>query len=69
MKVNLFTVSTHIGKVDLKKIKLKSKFGRAWLSKTPSSFRNKNSLDEESEKYLVTYISELLKVITIIRLN
>ena len=61
MKVNLFTVSTHIGKVDLKKIKLKSKFGRAWLSKTPSSFKNKNSLDEESEKYLVTYISELLK--------
>ena len=69
MKVDLFTVPTHIGKVDLKKIKLKSKFDKAWLSKTPSSFKNKNNLDKEikdSESDLTqdsvkTYLSEIGK--------
>jgi hypothetical protein len=61
MKVDLFSVPIHIGKVDLKKIKLTSDIGKKWVSKTPSSFGEKNILDKNSEKYLVEYIGKLIK--------
>jgi len=61
MKVDLFSVPIHVGKVDLKKIKLTSDIGKKWVSKTPTSFERKNILNKESEKYLVKYIAELIK--------
>tara|TARA_R100000426_G_C4760430_1_gene86944 strand:- start:13 stop:546 length:534 start_codon:yes stop_codon:yes gene_type:complete len=61
MKLDLFSVPLHIGKVDLKKIKLKSDMGQSWVSKTPTSFSRENFLDKESEEYLVKCIGELIK--------
>ena len=60
MKVDIFPVSVFIGNVDLKKIKLTSEMGKAFLSGTPSSFFTKNTLDPESGKYLMQVIAELL---------
>mgnify|MGYP003645316090 CR=1 FL=1 len=61
MKYELFSVSFFIGNIDLKKIKLTSEMGKAFLSETPSSFYTKNTLDPESDKYLMTVIGGLLK--------
>jgi len=61
MKVDLFPVSVFIGSVDLKKIKLTAKIGKAFLSETPSSFYTQNTLDPESDKYLMQVIAALLK--------
>ena len=61
MKLELFSVPVFIGNVDLKKIKLDAEMGEAFLSKTPSSFDNKNILNPESGKYLISVIAELLK--------
>ena len=61
MKIDLFPVSIHVGKIDLKKIKLTSNIAKKWISKTPTSFERKNFLNRESEKYLVKYICELIK--------
>ena len=61
MKVDLFAVPIHIGKVDLKQIKLISDMGKKWVSKTPTSYERKNILNKESEKYLVKYVAELIK--------
>ena len=61
MRYEIFSVSLFIGNVDLKKIKLTSEMGKAFLSETPSSFYTKNTLDPESDKYLMTVIGELLK--------
>tara|TARA_R100001132_G_C3208767_1_gene52667 strand:- start:15 stop:572 length:558 start_codon:yes stop_codon:yes gene_type:complete len=61
MKLELFPVSIFIGNIDLKKIKLTSEMGQAFLSGTPSSFYNKNILDPESYPYLMSIISELLQ--------
>ena len=61
MKLELFSVPVFIGNVDLKRIKLDAEMGEAFLSKTPSSFYNKNILNPESGKYLISVIAELLK--------
>jgi len=61
MKLDLFPVSVFIGNLDLKKIKLTSEMGEAFLSHTPSSFFTKNILDPESGKYLIRVIADLLK--------
>ena len=61
MKLDLFAVPIHIGKINLKKIKLDSNFSKNWISQTPSSFGEKNILDKNSEKYLVEYIGKLIK--------
>jgi hypothetical protein len=61
MKLELFSVPLFIGNVDLKKIKLDATMGEAYMSKTPSSFNKKNILDSESEQYLLSVISELLR--------
>ena len=61
MRLDLFSVPIHIGKVNLKKIKLNSNFKKTWMSETPSSFDEKNVLDKESDLYLVKYIGNLIK--------
>ena len=61
MRYELFPVTIFIGNIDLKKIKLTSEMGQAFLSGTPSSFYNKNILDPESYPYLMSIISELLQ--------
>jgi len=61
MKLEIFSVSLFIGNIDLKKIKLTSEIGKAFLSETPSSFHTQNTLDPESDKYLMTVIAGLLK--------
>jgi len=61
MKIDLFPVPIHVGKIDLKKIKLISDVNKRWVSETPTSFTRKNSLDKESEIYLINYIGNLIK--------
>ena len=61
MKIDIFPVSIFIGNLDLKKIKLTGKIGKAFLSETPSSFHAQNTLDPESGKYLMQVIADLLK--------
>ena len=61
MRYELFSVTIFIGNIDLKKIKLTSKMGEAFLSKTPSSFGSKNDLDPDSAQYIISVIVELLK--------
>ena len=61
MKLEIFSVPLFIGNINLKKIKLTSEMGQAFLSGTPSSFYTKNTLDPESDKYLMRVIGELLK--------
>ena len=61
MKVDIFPVSVFIGNIDLKKIKLTSEMGKAFLSETPTSFLTQNSLDPESGTYLMQVIAELLR--------
>ena len=61
MRYEILPVSLFIGNIDLKKIKLTSEMGKAFLSETPSSFYTKNTLDPESDKYLMMVIAGLLK--------
>mgnify|MGYP003681137448 CR=1 FL=1 len=61
MILELFSAPFFIGNVDLKKIKLDAKIGKAWLSKTPSSMYEENILDPESGEYLIWIIAELLR--------
>ena len=61
MKLELFSVPLFIGNVDLKKIKLDATMGEAWVSKTPSSFKKRNILDPESDRYLISVIAKLLR--------
>ncbi len=62
MRYELFSVPFFIGDVDLKKIKLESDIGSPFeISKTPSSYGRKNTVDTESGNYLVEIIVELLK--------
>jgi hypothetical protein len=61
MKLELFSVPMFIGNIDLKKIKLTAEMGQAFLSETPSSYDNKNTLDRESGKYLISIVVELLQ--------
>ena len=61
MRLELFSVSVFIGNIDLKKIKLTSKMGHAFVSKTPSSFGRKNELNPESAKYIISVIGKLLE--------
>tara|TARA_B100000586_G_C19902023_1_gene339546 strand:+ start:96 stop:653 length:558 start_codon:yes stop_codon:yes gene_type:complete len=62
MRYELFSVPFFIGNIDLKKIKLESDIGYPFeISKTPSSFGRKNTVDPESGDYLVETIIELLK--------
>jgi|TARA_A100000172_G_scaffold68968_2_gene48871 hypothetical protein len=61
MRIDLFAVPIHVGKVDLNQIQLTSDMGKKWVSETPTSFEKKNFLDKESEKYLIKCIGKLIK--------
>ena len=61
MRIDLFAVPIHVGKVNLNQIQLTSDMGKKWVSKTPTSFERKNFLDKESEKYLIDCIGNLIK--------
>ena len=61
MNLDLFSVPFFIGNIDLKKIKLDAEIGEAFTSKTPSSIAEKNILDPESGKYIISVIAELLR--------
>ena len=61
MKLELFSTPLFIGNIDLKKIKLDAEIGEAFTSKTPSSIAEKNILDPESGKYIISVIAELLR--------
>ena len=61
MLLQLFSVPIFIGNINLKKIKLTTEIGEAFLSRTPSSFGNKNILTPESGKYLLSVIAKLLE--------
>jgi len=60
MNLDLFSVPFFIGNIDLKRIKLEAKIGKAFTSRTPSSFSEKNFIDPESKNYLMSVIAELL---------
>jgi hypothetical protein len=64
MKLELFSTPFFMGNIDLKKIKLDAKMGEAFVSKTPTSISKdpeKNILDPESGKYLISIIIDLLR--------
>ena len=61
MRIDLFAVPIHVGKVNLNQIQLTSDMGKKWVSETPTSFEKKNFLDKESEKYLIKCIGKLIK--------
>lgn len=62
MIIDLFSVPILIGNIDHKKIILQNKvFEKTWLSKTPSTFRQKGELNEKSKKYLMNTIVKILE--------
>jgi uncharacterized protein (TIGR02466 family) len=62
MKLNLFSIPMYIGNIDAEKVKLKSKgFKKAFFSKTKCSIYSKNELDEDSSKYLLKIIYNLIR--------
>jgi len=61
MKLELFSIPVYIDNIDCSKIKLKNvKFTKTWFSKTESSHDYVNELDEESNKYLLNKIWNLI---------
>jgi len=61
MKLELFSCPFFIGNIDLKQIKLDAPKGKAFLSKTPSSFNEDVHFPQESVDYLYLVIGDLLK--------
>ena len=61
MKINLFETSIYVDNIDCSRINLKNKnFTKQWCSEVSSSYSSKNILDEESIKYLIEKIGNLL---------
>tara|TARA_R100001509_G_scaffold24999_1_gene13073 strand:- start:193 stop:729 length:537 start_codon:yes stop_codon:yes gene_type:complete len=61
MRIDIFKLPIYIDNIDCKKINLTNvDFKKTWLSKTESSYNFKNYLSEESAKYLLTKIANLI---------
>ena len=62
MKLEIFKTPIYIDNIDCKKINLQNiNFKKTWLSETESSFKFKNTLDEQSNKYVLYKIANLIK--------
>ena len=61
MRLDLFSIPIFIDNIDSSKINLTNKnFEKTWKSQTTSSFNFKNTLDEESAKYLLKVVVQSL---------
>lgn len=62
MKIDLFSIPVFLGNIDANKIKFQTnnKLQKTWLSKTNSTFFDKNILTDESGEYLLKTIISIL---------
>ena len=62
MNIDLFKTTVYIDNIDSDKLNIKNVgFEKTWYSETNSSYNFKNTIDDNSTKYLLSKIANLLK--------
>tara|TARA_R100000734_G_C3292843_1_gene84434 strand:+ start:398 stop:946 length:549 start_codon:yes stop_codon:yes gene_type:complete len=62
MKLNLFSVPVYIGNIDVDKVKVSNQgFEKTWACRTNSSFNFQNTLEDDSAKYVLNVIYDLIR--------
>jgi len=62
MKLNLFSIPVYIGNIDIDKVKVTNQgFEKTWACRTNSSFNFQNTLEDDSAKYVLNVIYNLIR--------